>query len=133
MLHVTSPDVAEDVLASCMGLSHLWLFSTSAMSEYPAVDFLTPTESATARNPEFAGRIIVEETSGIAPATETARPHLAGADLTDAALAGIGELQTVERLDLGSSGITDAGLKHLSGLKNLRELDLGRTASPRRS
>ncbi|MBL8234540.1 MAG: hypothetical protein JNL98_38940, partial [Bryobacterales bacterium] len=43
---------------------------------------------------------------------------------TDADLARVGRMHTLERLDLSHTKITDAGLQHLKGLRNLRELSL---------
>jgi Leucine-rich repeat (LRR) protein len=44
--------------------------------------------------------------------------------ITDADLARVGRMQSLERLDLSHTKITDAGLQHLRGLRNLRELSL---------
>src|ERR1700722_3588087 len=45
--------------------------------------------------------------------------------LTDAGLAGLAKLKSIERLDFGDrSGITDTGLKELTHLKNLQSLSI---------
>ena len=54
--------------------------------------------------------------------------HLGGTDVTDAGLAHLAGLASLQRLHLEKTRVTDAGLAHLAGLENLSYLNLYQTA-----
>jgi hypothetical protein len=49
--------------------------------------------------------------------------------VTDAGLAHLARLTSLQELNLESTQVTDAGLAHLAGLTSLQELDLSEHAS----